>query len=245
MPRFGVRLWRENAAGKVNGVSPYACDVPERRGESELEQPQRAPTPAIVWILTGSIVAAYAAFTFAPPDAQRAADYAFALIPERFHADSQYRFQTWWEALGPIFGHAFLHLGWFHLGINAFFLAGASRLPALRLGTVRYLGVVLASLIGDALMFLALNWNDRESAVGASGVVCGMITAYFFSLRSSWREALADPQVRGPLAVLFLINVVVFGALSEMGVVPIAWEGHLGGFVGGGLAYALLEKRPL
>jgi membrane associated rhomboid family serine protease len=104
--------------------------------------------------------------------------------------------------------------------------------------------VVLASLLGDALVFLALNWNGNASAVGASGAVCGMFTAYFFALRPTWRDALADPQVRGPLAVLFLINVVGFAVLSETGVFPIAWEGHLGGFIGGGVAYALLQPRP-
>lgn len=209
-----------------------------------MDQPERVPTPLIVWVVTGSIVAAFVAFTFAPPDAQRAADYAFALIPERFHADSPYRFQHWWEAIGPIFGHAFLHLNWFHLGVNAVFLAGASRLPALRLGTFRYLLVLLASILVDALVFLALNWNSNESAVGASGAVCGMIIAFFFSLRPTWRDALADPQTRGPLAMLFLINVVGFAVLAETGVFPVAWEGHLGGFIGGGVAYALLQPRP-
>ncbi len=221
------------------------ADVPERREERELDQVQRPPTPLIVWLVTGSIVAAFIAYSLASAPQRFLADYSFALIPQRFHADSEYHFQNWWEALGPIFGHAYLHLGWFHLGINAVFLAGASRLPALRLGTLRYLGVLLASVLMDALVFLALNWNSGESAVGASGAVCGMITAFFFSLRPTWREALEDRQIRGQLGVLFLINVVLFGVLSETGVFPIAWEGHLGGFIGGGVAYALLQRRPL
>ena len=205
---------------------------------------ERTPTPLVVWLATGLIVLASAAFFFAPTDTQHAVDYAFALIPERFHADSPYRFENWYEALGPIFGHALLHLNWFHLGINAVFLAGASRLPAIRLGTVRYLGVLLASLVMDSLVFVALNWDGNASAVGASGAVCGMITAFFFSLRPTWQEALADPRVRGPLGILFLINVVLFGVLSETGLFPIAWEGHRGGFIGGGIAYALLQPRP-
>lgn len=209
-----------------------------------MNEAERIPTPLVVWLVTGAVVIASAAFFFAPTDVQHAADYAFALIPERFHADSPYRFQQWYEPLGAIFGHAFLHLNWFHLGINAVFLAGASRLPALRLGTVRYLGVLIASLLGDSFVFTALNWDGHASAVGASGAVCGMITAFFFSTRATWQEALADPQVRGPLGMLFLINVVLFAVLSETGLFPIAWEGHLGGFIGGGVAYALLQKPP-
>ncbi|MEZ5970872.1 MAG: rhomboid family intramembrane serine protease [Hyphomonadaceae bacterium] len=205
---------------------------------------ERIPTPLVVWLLTGSIVLASAALFFAPTDTQHAIDYAFALIPERYHPDSPYRFATWCEAMGPIFGHAFLHLNWFHLGINAVFLAGASRLPALRLGTARYLLVVVASLVTDSAVFIALNWDGNASAVGASGAVCGMFTAFFFSLRRTWREALADPQVRGPLGMLFLINVPLFAVLSKAGIFPIAWEGHLGGFIGGGVAYAFLQPRP-
>jgi membrane associated rhomboid family serine protease len=217
--------------------------VPERREEMVLSDTTRPPTPIVVWLLTGLTVAAYLAFVFAPPNKQSAVDYAFALIPERFHAGSQYSFDHWYEALWPIFGHAFLHLGWFHLAVNAFFLFGASRLPALRLGTVRYLVIYISSVAVDALTFIALNWNSQESAVGASGGVCGMISAFFLASRPTWREALADPQVRGPLAVLFIINVVVFGVLSEFGIMPIAWEGHLGGFIGGGIAYVLLQPR--
>lgn len=208
-----------------------------------MDEQKHIRTPLIVWIVTGSIVLVSAVLLLSPADVQNAADYAFALIPERYHVESAYRFQSWYEALGPIFGHAYLHLSWFHLGINAVFLAGASRLPALRLGTLRYLAVLGASLVMDSIFFIAINWSDAQSAVGASGAVCGMISAFFLAQRATWREALRDPQVRGPLGMLVIINVVVFGVLAETGVFPIAWEGHLGGFIGGGVAYALLQPR--
>ena len=101
----------------------------------------RPKTPIVVWLLTGSIVAAYLAFFVAPVSAQQFVEYTFALIPERFHPESQYHFNHWWEALGPLFGHSFLHTGWLHLGANTLFLFGASRWPALRLGAWRYLVV--------------------------------------------------------------------------------------------------------
>jgi membrane associated rhomboid family serine protease len=208
---------------------------------SEVEA--RPRTPVVVWLLTGSIVAAYAAFLAAPRDVQLALDYAFALVPQRFHADSPDRFQHWYEALGPMLGHSYLHVGWWHAGLNAVFLLGLSRFPALRLGVVRYLAVYFAAVLAGAALFLALNWNERVIAVGASGGVCGMITAYFFSVRPTWRDALADPRVRAPLGMLFLINVVLMGIAAETGVFPIAWEDHLGGFIGGGVAYALLQPR--
>ncbi|MGD9968795.1 MAG: rhomboid family intramembrane serine protease [Hyphomonadaceae bacterium] len=203
----------------------------------------RPQTPLIVWLLTGSIVAAYVGYLAAPADAQRFVEFTFALIPERFHSDSQYRFQEWWGAAAALLGHSFLHLSWWHLGFNAFFLFGASRLPALRLGAWRYLVVYLAAVLGGAFAFLALNWNDEAVAVGASGGVCGMFTAFFLATRANWRDALADPRVRGPLGGLVFLNVVLMGLAAEAGFLPIAWEAHLGGFIGGGLAYVLVSPR--
>jgi membrane associated rhomboid family serine protease len=136
-----------------------------------------------------------------------------------------------------------LHLGWWHVGANVLFLFGASRWPSLRLGAVRYLLVYFAAVLAGAMMYFALNWNGNVPAVGASGGVCGMLTAFFFSTRRTWREALADPHVRGPLGGLVFVNVVLMGIASETGYFPIAWEGHLGGFIGGGVAYALLAPR--
>lgn len=230
----------------VNSALPYGSVRPVTAREIDVYEDIRPKTPIVVWLLTGSIVAAYLAFLAAPLPTQGLVDYTFALIPERFHAESQYHFNHWWEALGPLFGHSFLHLGWWHVGGNALFLFGASRWPSLRLGTARYLIVYFVAVLAGAELYLAVNWNDANaSAVGASGGVCGMLTAFFFSTRSTWREALADPQVRGPLGGLFLVNVVLMGIASEAGFFPIAWEAHLGGFIGGGAAYALLQpKQP-
>ena len=203
----------------------------------------RPRTPLVVWLLTGAIVVAYVAYLLAPAPMQITAENAFALIPERFRSESPFYFRRGYEWFGPIFGHSFLHVAWWHAGLNAFFLFAAGRLPAVRLGPMRFLIVYFAAVAAGAAMFLAFNWNSQDVAVGASGGVCGMFTAYLFSVRPTWRDALADPRVRGPLGMLFLINVVLMGAASEAGLFPIAWEAHLGGFVGGGVAYALLQPR--
>jgi membrane associated rhomboid family serine protease len=168
---------------------------------------------------------------------------ALALIPERFHATGADRYQTWADATVPIFGHVFLHANWLHAGLNAFFFFGAARWPALRLGAWRFLAVFFASAALGAVFFLAINWNEEGIAVGASSAVCGVFTAYLFSMRPRWRDALAEPAIRNQLVTLIFINVVLMGFAAEAGWLPIAWEAHLGGFVGGGLAYVALERR--
>ena len=203
----------------------------------------RLPTPFIIWVLAGAIVLSYAAFLFSPADQQQAIEYAFALIPERFNPESPDRFTNWYEAVGPLFGHAFLHLAWWHAGLNAFFFFLLGRLPALRLGWWRFLVVFIAGAVLGAAAFIALNWNSDTAAVGASGAVCGVFSAYFLALRPNWRQAVADPQIRNAFGSIFFLNVVVMGVASELGWFPIAWEGHLGGFVGGALAYVALAPR--
>ncbi len=62
-------------------------------------------------------------------------------------------------------------------------------------------------------------------------------------MRGDWRHAIADTRVRNAYLSIFFLNVVVMGVVSELGWFPIAWEGHLGGFVGGALAYTALAPR--
>jgi membrane associated rhomboid family serine protease len=203
----------------------------------------RMPTPFIIWALAGAIVLSYAAFVMASPEQRDAIDYTFALIPERFNPESPQRFGNWIDASAPLFGHAFLHIAWWHAALNAFFFFLLGRLPALRLGAWRFLIVFFAGAVLGGVAFIALNWNSNAAAIGASGAVCGVFSAYFLALRPTWRQSIADPRIRGSFGSIFFLNVVLMGAVSELGWFPIAWEGHLGGFVGGALAYIALAPR--
>lgn len=211
---------------------------------SEQGSATRPATPLIVWLIVAAIALSYGAWMLASPTQQQMADYSFAIIPARFDPASPYHFASWLEALGPLFGHSLLHVAWWHAALNGFFFFVTARLPALRLGAWRFLLVYLVSALCGALAFIAINWGSQEYAVGASGAVSGVFSAYFLSARRTWREALADRRVRGPFAMIFFLNVVVMGALAETGIVPIAWEGHFGGFLGGALSYIVLAPRP-
>ncbi|MDX2275911.1 MAG: rhomboid family intramembrane serine protease [Hyphomonadaceae bacterium] len=147
--------------------------------------------------------------------------------------------------MGPTFGHTLLHAGWWHAGLNAFFLFGAGRFAAARLGWWRFLLVYLASALGGTIAFVTLNWGEPNIAVGASDAVCGVFMAYFLSVRADWRQSLAIPMVRNQVIMIVGLNVVLMGVLAELNIFPIAWEGHLGGFVGGFIAYVLLQPRAV
>jgi len=190
-----------------------------------------------------AIIGAYAWFIFTGVEQKSLFFYAFALIPARFVETSAYHFGAWYEALGPLFGHVFLHGGVLHIGMNMLMLLQVGPWVTQRLGAGRFLLLFFISALGGALAYILINPGSETPVVGASGAICGVFGAYFLSVRASWRHALADPAVRNAIGVFLLINVVLAGIASATGFLPIAWEAHLGGFVVGAAAYLVLAPR--
>ncbi|MEU9076763.1 rhomboid family intramembrane serine protease [Kitasatospora sp. NPDC004745] len=131
---------------------------------------------------------------------------------------------------------AFLHLQWWHVGLNMLVLLRLGPELEEALGRLRFLALYLLSgLGGSALAFLVS--GDGLRTVGASGAIFGLIGA----------TVVMRLRDRGPLAwvVAFLVfNLVITFARSDV----IDWRAHLGGlFVGGltaaGLMYAPRERR--
>jgi membrane associated rhomboid family serine protease len=70
----------------------------------------------------------------------------------------------------------FLHVGWTHLIFNMFSLYIFSGIVQVALGSLNFLLVYFASLIGGGLLSLLIHRNHGSySAVGASGAVCGVM----------------------------------------------------------------------
>jgi membrane associated rhomboid family serine protease len=129
----------------------------------------------------------------------------------------------------------FLHFGWDHLLANSspLIILGTFALAA---GTKRFLiatGLIMVAS-GLAVWFL----TPRGTLVaGASGVIFGWLGLVFirgFVDRSWWHLAVA------------LIAGLLYGAQLNLLVTrdeSISWQGHLYGFIAGGVA-ALLTRRP-
>ncbi|HEY4337841.1 MAG TPA: rhomboid family intramembrane serine protease, partial [Puia sp.] len=72
----------------------------------------------------------------------------------------------------------FLHVGWTHLLFNMLSLYAFSEMVGMVLGTVNFLIIYFASLIGGGLLSLLIHRHHVDySSVGASGAVCGVIFA--------------------------------------------------------------------
>ncbi len=201
-------------------------------------------------------------FTFAfDPDRVSAAfnqiardDEVRAQIAAAFLGDGT---AQWWTVVT----YAFLHGGWFHVGINCLWLVAFGGAVAKRVSAPRFLGLMLICTVAGALAHYVTHPSDLEPVVGASAAVSGaMGAAVRFMFTSAarapfigaegispllgLRQALSDRRCLGFIAIWFASNLVfgIAGIVPGAGDAPIAWEAHVGGFLAGLLFYGFFER---
>jgi membrane associated rhomboid family serine protease len=146
-----------------------------------------------------------------------------------------------WEPVYPgqpiamFFTHAFLHGSLLHLLGNMVAVLALGGIVVARVGPKGFLLLYAVSAFAGGAGFALLS-NSETPMVGASGAVFGLIGAW-----KSWewqlRHHLGSPMrpLWRSLVGLALLNVVLWLLMSGM----LAWEAHLGGFVGGVLFAAI------
>ena len=137
---------------------------------------------------------------------------------------------------GILFAPA-LHSNFSHLMANTIPLLVLGWFVLLR-GTKTFVVVTLTVIIVSGLGTWLIG-PANSVHIGASGLVFG----YFgYLLLNSWFE-------RSLASVLWAVLVFLLYGSLMWGVLPqgngISWQGHLFGFIGGGVAAYLLAKRPL
>ena len=157
------------------------------------------------------------------------------------------------SAIFPLFTANFLHGGWLHLIGNMIYLWVFGDNIESRLGHLRYLFVYLLLGAGGQMAHIFFNAASPIPLVGASAAIAGVLGAYFILYPRSRVLTLVPlgffiTFVHIP-AVIFLalwfglqlLNAVASQSLA-MGVQPVAWWAHVGGFALG-LALGLLIKK--
>jgi membrane associated rhomboid family serine protease len=134
---------------------------------------------------------------------------------------------AWWQVLTS----GFTHVQLLHIAFNmlALWMLG----PQLEhlFGRTRFLALYLLSLLAGSVAVLWLS-PDYQATLGASGAIYGLFAAFAVCVR----------KVGGDLrqiGALLAVNLVITFAVPN-----ISWQGHLGGFVGGGIVAALLVYAP-
>lgn len=216
-----------------------------------------APLPVTAFALV--LVAAHAVRVLMPDGLQNFVYFHGALIPERFWAAPDFPTANGFPPYGsplaaliPMVTSAFLHGDWMHVVLNAAFLVALAK-PLLELfrrvwpgrepgATIALLMLFLAAQLASSATYLALNFPSGPLAVGASGGISGLLAAVLLIREGPSRWLFA----RGFLvaSALFIVAnalVAVVGP-SVLGA-AIAWEAHVGGYIGGALCMRLIIWR--
>jgi len=117
----------------------------------------------------------------------------------------------------------FLHSGLIHIGFNMFALYFLGRMLEPSIGTPRFVGIYVASLLGGA--FGALLLDPNALTIGASGAVFGIFGATFVIARGRGIDSVAST-----IGVILLLNLAI-----SFGSPRISLGGHLGGLFAGAI----------
>lgn len=139
----------------------------------------------------------------------------------------------------------FLHLSWSHLFFNMFSLFAFSISLESYLGSVYFLIIYFASLIGGNLLALFVHRNHGDySAVGASGAVCGIIFASIALFPDMGIGFFILPfSIPSWLYGIIYIAYTMYGIKSNKD--SIGHEAHLGGALVGMIVAILLQPTAL
>lgn len=200
--------------------------------------------PRVVTLLALAIALAHVASYLLDPRAFAALAGALAVTPSHF-VDGEAGVPG---AVASLFGHAFVHAGLLHLFFNLMLILQTGELVAARFGrdvdgALRFLALFFGSAAAGGVAYVVINWGSPIPAVGASGAACGLFAAYLLAPFADWRVALRTRQVLQMGLVFVLVNVALAAAARLSGVLPIAWEAHLGGFLAGLVLYPILLPR--
>jgi len=137
------------------------------------------------------------------------------------------------------FTYSFLHAGPGHLAGNMVTLFALGTTVARLAGRCQTVAVYVVSMLGGAAAFGLLG-TAAQPMVGASGALFGLAGAWQYHDFTA-RRAAGDRlwPVAQVLIGLVLLNVVLWLAMAGR----LAWETHLGGFLAGGAAAAVLHRR--
>jgi len=228
---------------------------------------QRQPVfnvPGMVLALATALVAIHAILALVDVETANYWIVALAFIPARFAEGGLTLPGGEIAAVSSWLTHAFVHGDLMHLGVNlAFFLAfGAACVR--RIGAVSFAGLMIASTVAGAAVYLLFNGRAEVVMIGASGAISGLVGAVLrflypallvgrsmrlaeaatlvprLSLKGMWREREPRRAVLAWLALNFILAV----ALPMAGLTsPIAWEAHLGGFLVGLLLFSWFDRK--
>jgi membrane associated rhomboid family serine protease len=140
------------------------------------------------------------------------------------------------QSVAMFLTYSVFHGGFWHFLFNIITLVSLGAAVLDRGGMPRYIAVYVASILGGAAVYglLAPNYNPMVGASGALFGLVGALVAWDTAERRALRLTLR-PVLR-VILILAAMNLVLWWAMNGQ----LAWQTHLGGFLAGAAAAALL-----
>ncbi len=137
--------------------------------------------------------------------------------------------------------YAFVHGGFVHLLVNMITLVSLGGAVVRDVGQLRFCIVYAVSSLTGAMIFAILTTSFRPM-VGASGALFGLAGALvLWNIRHVFLEETTASEkavtILWPIGVLIVLNLLMFFGFEK----GIAWETHLGGFLGGFFTAMFME----
>lgn len=229
---------------------------PPRGNWSSPKPPPAFNVPAVVLAVIAVLVAIYTGLWLAGQDWDVWSLYALSIIPVRFTVPGYPMIpgsQYWSLAT-----YMLLHGSWTHLALNCIWLLIFGTPVARYLGSAKFLLVMLVSGVLGGLCSLLLHWGQETIIVGASGGVMGLMGAAIPLMygerldHGGWRPASLGELLVNRRALVFTAVVLAITLFSGgtgwtgnsfLAESSIAWEAHIGGFIGGLFAFYVLARR--
>ncbi len=131
----------------------------------------------------------------------------------------------WWRLVTS----GFIHAGLLHVAFNMYALWWLGGILERDIGSLRFLAIYFASILGGAAG--ALIASPNAVTVGASGGVFGLLAAMLIIERQRGRSLM-----QSPIGALLVANLVITFVLPGISI-----GGHIGGIVGGAAAALILS----
>lgn len=146
-----------------------------------------------------------------------------------------------WNALITPISYMFLHSDWMHIGFNSVMLLALGVFFEREFGAKNMILFFLACGILGAVFYLLINPFSVIPVIGASGAVSGLFGVVLLILHERGMMGTMGKYGPWPLIVIWMLMIVGFGMIGGGNV---AWQAHLGGFLGG-LLLLYLWRRGL